>query len=239
MTAQILVVDDDPKVRLLLKRCFEQEGYGVHQASTSGEVADCLASESINLITLDLNLGQDDGLDIARNIRATSEIPIIIVSGKGELIDRVVGLELGADDYIAKPFHIREVLARVRSVLRRSEAVTSKPTDGKDTYSDRLAFNGWVADFDKLELRCGDEVCDITTGEFRLLEAFLRNPQIVLSRDRLMDLLKGHDWTPLDRSIDNQVSRLRKRIESDPSNPVLIRTVRGAGYKFTGDIEES
>lgn len=236
MAAQILVVDDDPKVRLLLKRCFEQEGYGVQEASTQREVEDCLAASPISLITLDLNLGQDDGLDIARAIRAKSDIPIIMVSGKGELIDRVVGLELGADDYISKPFHVREVLARVRSVLRRSEAGGTTVPGTPESHGKRYLFNGWIADFDKLELRRGKDPCDVTTGELKLLEVFIRNPNIVLSRDRLMDLLKGHDWTPLDRSIDNQVSRLRKKIETDPGNPELIRTVRGAGYKFTGDV---
>lgn len=237
MTAQILVVDDDPKVRLLLRRCFEQEGYTVFEAVSGQNVEDCLAANSIDLITLDLNLGEDDGLDIARAIRATSDVPIIMVSGKGELIDRVVGLELGADDYIAKPFHVREVLARVRSVLRRSESGSSDGQSPDNASGNRLTFNGWLVDFDKLELQRGDKICDITSGELRLLEAFLRNPNRVLSRDRLMDLLKGHDWTPLDRSIDNQVSRLRKKIEEDPTNPQLIRTVRGAGYKFTGDVE--
>ena len=214
-----------------------RKAYAVFEAVTGRDVDDCLAANSIDLITLDLNLGEDDGLDIARAIRTTSDVPIIMVSGKGELIDRVVGLELGADDYIAKPFHVREVLARVRSVLRRSDSGPSASQPAENSSPNRLAFNGWTVDFDRLELQRGDDPCDITTGELRLLEVFLKNPNRVLSRDRLMDLLKGHDWTPLDRSIDNQVSRLRKKIEDDPANPQLIRTVRGAGYKFTGDVE--
>lgn len=235
-TAQILVIDDDPKVRLLLRRCFVQEGYGVHEAATGNETAAQLATNTISLVTLDLNLGQEDGLDIARAIRETSDVPIIMISGKGDVIDQVIGLELGADDYISKPFHLREVLARVRSVLRRSETARGERSNAVHPELDGFTFDGWFANFDKLELRRGDVPCEVTTGELRLLEILLKHPNKVLSRDRLMDLLKGHDWMPLDRSIDNQVSRLRKKIERDPKNPTLIKTVRGAGYKFTGDI---
>lgn len=233
----ILVVDDDPKIRLLLRRCFEQEGYRVSEAENGGEVRG-RALEGISLITLDLNLGDDDGLDIAREVRSRSSIPMIMVTGKGDTIDRVVGLELGADDYISKPFHVREVLARVRSVIRRSGAEVAGSPAEQNLSEDRYRFDNWVADFSKLELRSDDGgLCDLTTGELRLLEVFLKHPNHVLSRDRIMDLLKGNDWSPLDRSIDNQIARLRKKVETDPKNPKLIKTVRGEGYKFTAAVE--
>ena len=234
----ILIVDDDPKVRLLLRRCFEPEGFDVSEAATGEEAHACLESGGVNLVTLDLGLGSEDGLNVAREVRAQSDVPIIMVTGKGDMIDRVVGLEVGADDYISKPFHVREVLARVRSVLRRyGHAETSKEPPGNEG-AQPLCFNGWVVDFTKLELKSkSGEPCELTTGEFKLLEVFLNNPKRVLSRDRLMDLLKGHDWAPTDRSIDNQVARLRKKIERDPKHPTLIKTVRGMGYSFTGDVD--
>lgn len=234
----ILIVDDDPKVRLLLRRCFEPEGYTVTEAATGEQAHACLESGGVNLVTLDLALGSEDGLDVAREIRARSDVPIIMVTGKGDTIDRVVGLEVGADDYISKPFHVREVLARVRSVLRRYCHADTPSEPPGDQGAQPVCFNGWVVDFTKLELksRTGD-LCELTTGEFKLLEVFLNNPKRVLSRDRLMDLLKGHDWAPTDRSIDNQVARLRKKIERDPKHPTLIKTVRGMGYSFTGDVE--
>ena len=234
----ILIVEDDPKIRLLLKRCFEQEGYRVSEAETGADVDACMSGGDINLVTLDLGLGSEDGLTIAREIRARSDVPIIMVTGKGDTIDRVVGLELGADDYISKPFHVREVLARVRSVLRRYNRTESSAEPAHDDRSYPVYFNGWVVDFSKLEMKSViGEPCDLTTGEFKLLEVFLKHPKRVLSRDQLMDLLKGHDWAPTDRSIDNQVARLRKKIETDPKQPILIKTVRGVGYSFTGNVE--
>lgn len=238
--AHILVVDDDPKIRLLLKRCFEQEGFTVVEAANGLEVQQGLALGSIDLITLDLNLGGEDGLTIARDIRANSDIPIIFVTGKGDLIDRVVGLEVGADDYIAKPFHLREVLARVRSVLRRAQSSAPNTVNSPKTQpnsSETYRFGDWIADFDALELRRPEgHICEMTSGEMRLLEVFVKHPRRVLSRDQLMDMLKGHDWTPNDRSLDNQIARLRKKIEDDPKKPALIKTIRGEGYSFTGDV---
>ncbi len=196
--------------------------------------------ENVSLITLDLSLGDDDGLDIAREIRTRSNIPIIMVTGKGDTIDRVVGLELGADDYISKPFHVREVLARVRSVIRRSGSAEKSWPAAANASGDCYRFENWVADFSKLELRSSEgELCDLTSGDFRLLSVLLANPNRVLSRDRLMDFLKGNEWAPMDRSIDNAIARLRKKIERDPKKPDLIKTVRGEGYKFTGTVENA
>jgi DNA-binding response OmpR family regulator len=232
----ILVVDDDAKIRTLLRRLFEGEGWQVLEASSSDEVRSQLAGGRVDLVTLDLMLDGEDGLTIARELRQDSNIPIIMVSGKGDTIDRVVGLEIGADDYITKPFHLREVLARVRAVLRRSEeaaAATSFSLAAREAF----CFGGFTVDLSKRELH-GPEglLIPLTTAEFALLEVFVRNVNRVLSRDRIMDLTKGHEWNPLDRTIDNHVARLRKKIEHDPENPLLIKTVRGIGYSFTADI---
>ncbi len=167
-------------------------------------------------------------------------VPIVMVTGKGDVIDRVVGLELGADDYITKPFHVREVLARVRTVLRRSQAMQTLPVDG-DTAADKskAAFDGFKIDFKKRELRNNsDNLIPLTSGEFQLLEVFIRHPHQVLSRDQIMDHLKGYDWSPLDRSIDNQIARLRKKIATGVGQQSLIITIRGAGYRFTADVKK-
>jgi DNA-binding response OmpR family regulator len=233
---RILVVDDDPKIRTLLRRLFEGEGWVVQEASSREEVRGQLAAGRVDLVTLDLMLGGEDGLTIARELRQESNLPIIMVSGKGDTIDRVVGLEIGADDYITKPFHVREVLARVRAVLRRSEEAATAQSLIMAA-REAFAFGGFVVDLSKRELHTADGGnIPLTTAEFALLEAFVRNVNRVLSRDRIMDLTKGHEWNPLDRTIDNHVARLRKKIEHDPENPLLIKTVRGIGYSFTADV---
>lgn len=229
----ILIVDDDPKVRTLLRRCFEGEGFGVSEAKNGAELSDALRRQTVSLITLDLSLGAENGLDLARDIRKEHNVPIIMLTGKGDAIDRVVGLELGADDYLAKPFELRELVARVRAVLRRS-AASPQPTASEHGY----AFEDWIFDIPRRSLsRATGETQELTTSEFNLLETFVKRPQRVLSRDDLMDLLKGHDWSPLDRSIDNLVARLRKKIEKDPDRPTLIKTVRGVGYTFTAEVQ--
>lgn len=233
----ILVVDDDPKVRLLLRRCFEGEGWRVSEAGSGSEFAEA-ARGHLDLITLDLNLPDTDGLALAREVRTRSAVPIIMVTGKSDTIDRVVGLELGADDYIAKPFHVREVLARVRAVLRRSDKSAPQVNSAQPEPQGTLSFDRWVLDVPKRELRTRTgEIVPLTTAEFGLLEVLARSPKIVLSRDTIMDKLKGHEWSPLDRTIDNIVAKLRKKIEVDPELPLLIKTVRGVGYSFTADVK--
>ncbi|MEQ9637682.1 MAG: response regulator [Devosia marina] len=226
----ILIVDDDPQVRRMLRRCLEDEGYEVTETG-NGDKIEAEVSEA-DLVTLDLNLGREDGLEVARRIRHVSDVPIIMITGKGEMIDRIVGLEIGADDYISKPFHLREVLARIRSVLRRSG--TSKPSIPTVAATATIRFDGFELDPSRRSFKAPDGAeIPLTTGEFDLLVVFTRHPHTVLDRDRIMDLLKGHDWAPNDRSIDNQVARLRKLIETDTRQPRLIKTVRGAGYSFT------
>ena len=223
----ILVVDDDPKVRTLLRRCFEGEGFAVSEAKNGAELRAVLERKGVTLITLDLSLGKENGLDLAREIRKDHNIPIIMLTGKGDMTDRVVGLELGADDYLAKPFALRELVARVRAVLRRTAA------PGPAGTGQQYLFEGWIFDVDQRSLkRENGEEQDLTTSEFNLLEALVKRPHRILSRDDIMDLLKGHDWSPLDRSIDNLIARLRKKVERDPEQPRLIKTVRGVGYTF-------
>jgi DNA-binding response OmpR family regulator len=234
---EILIVDDDPAIRDLLRECFESEGFRVSEAQDSHSMMARLAKGGIDLVTLDLVLDGESGLVLAAQIRAKYAIPIIMITGKGDTIDKVVGLEMGADDYISKPFHPREVIARVRAVLRRS-AERGAQAQATQQASERLAFDGWVLDLGRRELTAPDKSAHVlTTAEFNLLEALARRPQRVLSRDTIMDLLKGHDWTPYDRSIDALVSRLRRKIEADPDAPNLIKTVRGVGYVFACDVK--
>ena len=228
MPTEILVVDDDAEIRHVLRTALEREGYAVSEANCASDAKARLDRGGINLITLDLTLGADDGLALARKIRARSDIPIIMVTGKGDAIDRVVGLELGADDYVSKPFNLREVVARVRAVLRRHEPARQPP--GKPAQHERFRFGDWSLDITSRELTdTKGGIRDLTTGEFNLLELFVRRPQRVLTRDEIMDLLKGHDWSPVDRSIDALIVRLRKKIEPDPARPAHIKTVRGVG----------
>ena len=235
MPTEILVVDDDPEIRHLLRVSLERENYAVSEAKDASTARSRLDRGGIDLITLDLALGADDGLTFAREIRAHSDVPIIMVTGKGDAIDRVVGLELGADDYICKPFNLREVVARVRAVLRRHEP--ARRTAAKSALHERFGFNGWSLDITSRELTTEAGVnCELTTGEFNLLELFVRRSQRVLTRDEIMDLLKGHDWSPIDRSIDALIVRLRKKIEPEAAKPAHIKTVRGVGYVFATDV---
>lgn len=236
--AHIAIVDDDPKVRRLLRRCFEPEGYRVTEASDGADILARIAATDVDLITLDLTLGTENGLDVARRIRATSSVPIIMISGKGDTIDRIVGLEIGADDYITKPFHVREVLARVRTVLRRKEPPSPPRAQGDPQLeAERYAVGPWILDIPRRELRTQEGTpLNLTTAEFDLLTVFVQRPNRGLSRDTLMDALKGRDWAAFDRSIDSQIARLRKKIEAEPGSPTLIKTIRGVGYSLTADV---
>ena len=237
--ATILVVEDDIKVRTLLRNVLEDDGFAVLEADQRLVTLDCIAHQTVDLVTLDIHLGTESGLDLARDIRKVSTVPIVMVTGRDDVIDRIVGLEIGADDYITKPFHVREVLARIRAVLRRhqyaeADAHQSEPEPDSAAYH----FDGVVAVPDRMQVvdRKGAD-CALTSGDMTLLKVFLERPKRVLSRDQLMDLTGGVEWSPLDRTIDNQVARLRKKIERNPSEPQLIKTVRGVGYTFACDVE--
>jgi len=233
----ILIVDDEPQVRELLRTGLEGEGFSVLEASDGRQAMDLIERNPVSLVTLDLKLGGEDGLKVARELRAARNTPIIMITGKGDAIDRIVGLELGADDYIPKPFLMREVVARVRAVLRRYVGGIA-PSVPAPEGGVRYGFDGWIVDMPRREVRDpAGAVRDLTTAEFNLLALFLQRPGRVLSRDELMDLLKGHDWTPLDRSIDALVARLRKKLEPESERPMLVKTVRGVGYVFAGNVK--
>lgn len=236
---RILVVDDEEQIRTLLCNLFEREGYTVATAANGNEMRGALTAGGVDLVTLDLNLGGEDGLALARELRAANDVPMIMISAKGDEIDRVVGLELGADDYISKPFNLREVLARVRAVLRRYQPLAAQtvPADTAPRQRERYKFAGMVLDLTARELSNGTgELVELTTAEFNLLELMVKRPARVLSRNTIMDLLKGHEWSPFDRTIDTLVGRLRRKIEDDPEQPKIVKTVRGIGYAFTADV---
>ncbi len=236
--AHILVVDDEPEIRDLIERYLNSHGFRDSTAADGSGLRDVTNREHVDLILLDLVMPGEDGLQLAGDLRGTSDVAIIMLTSKGEMVDRVVGLEMGADDYVAKPFELRELLARVRSVLRRASATRSKAQASDD--GDLARFLGWRFDIASRRLVSpeGQDV-SLTTAEFSLLSAMVNNPNRVLTRDRLLDLARAGDAESFDRSIDVLVHRLRRKIESDPKNPALIKTVRGGGYLFTPDVDRA
>lgn len=227
---QILVVDDDPRIRQMLQRYFEHEGYKVTCVTNGKEMRSALSAKPFDIVLLDLVLPDQDGIDLAREIRSVSNVPIMILTGREDVVDCVVGLEVGADDYVVKPFHLREVHARLKSILRRCQTAR-KPAPNADEV---LAFEGWRLDREKRRLLNPENVeVELSTGEFEMLDAFVHNAGRVLSRDVLMDLTRHRERDPFDRSIDTQISRLRRKIEVDPARPKLIKSVRSVGYVFT------
>ncbi len=235
----ILVVDDDPKVRNMLLRYFTDEGYHVMLAESGAAMRAALDRDPTDIVLLDLVLPGEDGFALAREIRARHTIGIIMLTGRGDMIDRVVGLEVGADDYITKPFYLREVHARVKSVLRRLQPA-ARPAEASSSPPPEqiICFDGWRLNLDRRQLLAPDgQDVVLTTGEFDLLSVFVAHANRVLDRDRLMDLTRGRQWEAFDRTIDAQVARLRRKLESDPKHPALIKSVRGVGYVFTGGVE--
>jgi len=222
---RILVVDDDPGLRKLLSDYLTDAGFEVALAGDGEQMRREIARGMPDAMVMDLMLPGTDGLALTREVRASSTVPILMLSARGEEIDRVVGLEVGADDYLAKPFSPRELLARLRALLRRAQAPAAPPPEG-------LAFGHYRLDpTARRLLKDGAEV-DLSSGEFDLLKVFAERPGRVLSRDVLLDLLKGYECDPFNRTVDIRVGRLRRRIEPNPANPVFIRTVRGEGYLF-------
>ena len=234
-TSHILIVDDDREIRDLLGRFLTKHGYRVTTARDGKEMRRVLADWRIDLIVLDLMLPGEDGLSLCRQLRANSLIPIIMLTAMGEETDRIVGLEMGADDYLPKPFTPRPLLARATAVLRRAR---SEPASDRTSGDTIMIFAGWKIDLARRRLISPEDIfVDLTPGEFDLLVAFADHPQRVLSRDQLLDLARGRAAAPFDRSVDVQVSRLRRKIETDPMEPELIKTVRGGGYLFTASVE--
>src|SRR5579885_3351332 len=232
----ILVVDDQKEICEMVQDYLTSEGYRVSTAHDGPGMRRVLAQTAVDLVILDLMLPGEDGLTLARALREESNVGIIILTGRGETVDRIIGLEMGADDYLPKPFHLRELLARVKSVLRR---VQTRSAEKAVPPRSRARFAGWHLDLSSRELwsPSGREV-RLTTGEFDLLAAFVTNANQVLSRDRLLDLARNREAGPFDRTIDVQVGRLRRKIEDDPQRPTLIKTVRGGGYMFAAVVED-
>lgn len=239
----ILVVDDDARIRTMLRRYLSEEGFRVSEAADGAAMRAALERDPADLVLLDLMLPGEDGLSLARHLRESVQVPVIMLSGKADLIDRVVGLEAGADDYITKPFELREVLARIRTVLRRS---TPHPAPAHEVAAERghevaaFVFQDWRLDLVRRKLtRPGGADVSLTAGEFELLRVFVERPNRVLNREQLMDLVKGREWAANDRAIDTQVGRLRKKVETDPANPTMIKTVRGGGYVFACSVKHA
>jgi two-component system, OmpR family, response regulator len=233
--SHILIVDDHREIRDLVSRALTKEGFRVSTAADGRAMQKVLADGRIDLILLDLMLPGEDGLSLCRKLRADSNVPIIMLTAKGEEIDRVIGLEMGADDYLSKPFGSRELIARIKAVLRRTKENVSKADS--EPRPKAYHFDRWGLDTSLRALLRDDGVTvPLSTGEFDLLIALVERPQRVLNRDQLLDLARGRSAAGLDRSIDTQVSRLRKKLELDPSDPKIIKTVWGGGYMFTPDV---
>jgi DNA-binding response OmpR family regulator len=222
----ILVVDDDAALRDLLTRYLSENGYAVTAVADGEEMAQSLAQHRPELVILDLMLPGEDGFSLARRLRSNSAIPIIMLSARGEDIDRIIGLEIGADDYLAKPFNPRELLARIRAVLRRQRPTQPQAADLA------IHFGPYQLELERHRLMHDGHELALTTGEFALLRVFAERPNRVLERDWLLERLKGYERNPFDRSIDVRVNRLRRKIEADPASPQFIRTVWGEGYMF-------
>lgn len=235
-SAHILVVDDHKDIRDLVSRFLSQHGFRVTTAPDGKFMRRVLSDHKIDLVVLDLMLPGEDGLTLCRDLRAKSSTPVIMLTAMGEETDRIIGLEMGADDYVSKPFNPRELLARIKAVLRRAESLPERDMAADET---QVFFDHWKFDIAKRQLQTKEGiVVPLSTGEFNLLLTFVKRPGHVLNRDQLMDLTQGRDATPFDRSIDTQISRLRKKVEVDPKNPVIIKTVWGGGYVFTPSIKK-
>ena len=225
----ILVVDDQPDIREPLCENLQRNGFKASGAESAEQAYSLLNSQDIDLIVLDIMMPGEDGLSMCRHIAATNKTPIILLTALTDDTDRIIGLEMGADDYVSKPFNPRELIARIRSVLRRSRHAS----EDKKTNSRFIHFGEWRLDTDLGELHAADNtIITLSTGELKLLYVFIENPQTILSRDDLLNLTRGRDAFPFERSIDNMISRLRNKIEPNKAKPIYIQTVWGGGYKF-------
>ena len=226
----LLVVDDDPEIRELTQEYLQQQGFLVATVASGEEMDTYLSDHEVDLLILDLMLPGEHGLSIAQRLNKRGDLPIIIVSAQGDEVDRIVGLEVGADDYLPKPFNPRELLARVRAVLRR--ASKTKTPVVEDDLNKEVVFGRFCLDLSSHSLSCEGTLIPLTSGEFDLLAILVSNPNKVLHRDRILDLLTGAERSPFDRSIDVRVTRLRSKLEDDPAKPAYIKTIWGKGYMF-------
>lgn len=233
----LLVVDDDREIRRLLDEYLTQSGYRITGVGDGRAMRRALDEHRIDLVVLDLMMPGEDGLTLCRSLRAQSNIPVLMLTARGSEIDRIVGLEMGADDYLSKPFNPRELLARIKSILRRAKSIPHQQV-ATDVRSYR--FGEWTLDVATRNITAADGLVVLLSGaEFRLLSIFLEHPQVVLSRDQLLELVSGRETIPFDRSIDVLIGRLRKRLNDDGKEPMLIKTVRGAGYVLAARVESS
>jgi len=236
LSPHVLALDDDPQVRQLVTDYLSENELRVTAVATGRELHAVMARDTIDVVVLDLRLAGEDGMQIARKLRETSAVPILMLSGRAEEADRVMGLELGADDYLTKPFSPRELLARIRALIRRAKAQASVADEIAKVRAYR--FGNWELNIGLRKLKHGEgRQVELTNGEFSLLAAFLSAPQRVLTRDQLLDLSRLHNAEVYDRSIDVQILRLRRKIEVDPAHPEFITTQRGAGYVFAAEVE--
>jgi len=234
-SSHLLIVDDQPDILGPLATYLTQKGFRVSTAGHAGEARKALETSAIDLVVLDIMMPGEDGLSLCRFLRESRDLPVILLTAMAEETDRIVGLEMGADDYVIKPFNPRELLARIKSVLRRSNSLPVKERLPNGT---TVRFDQWLLQVASRELVGPDGVgIPLSTREFDLLSVFLNHAQVVLTRDQLLDLTRHRSGDAFDRSIDNQVSRLRKKIEIDPKNPLLIKTVWGGGYMFTAEVQ--
>ncbi|WAJ31604.1 response regulator [Antarcticirhabdus aurantiaca] len=233
----IVVVDDHREIRDLLRQYLEQQGFRVSAAEDGKALRGILSQEKPDLLVLDIMMPGDDGLSLCRELRSNNAVPIIFLTAVADETDRIVGLEVGADDYLTKPFSARELLARIKAVLRR---VNAPPRSDEPVPSQRVRFAQWTLDLQRRELQDAKGIAvSLSTGEFRLLRVFVERPGVVLTRDQLLDLTTGRGAEPFDRSVDNQVSRLRKKIEVDPRNPAVLQTEWGGGYRFAAVVSRA
>ena len=229
---KILVVDDDEKLLDLVIRYLDKEGFIVHGTHNAEEMDNYLSGDNPDLIILDLMLPGEDGLSIARRIRSTNGTPILMLSARGDDIDRIVGLEMGADDYLSKPFNPRELLARIKAILRRTQTEAIKGSI-EEASTELYSFGDFELNLTINSLSHKGKIINLTSGEYALLEAFVKHPNRILTRDHLIELIKGYERSPFDRSVDVRVTRLRKKLEENPEHPEYIRTIWGKGYIFT------
>ncbi len=229
----LLLVDDEPTLREPLAEYLTRQGFVVQEAESAAAPRTKLAQATPDLVLLDIMMPGEDGLSLCRHLVESRRLPTILLTAKGEAMDRIIGLEIGADDYVTKPFEPRELVARIRSVLRRAERPAAPATDDELLYE----FEGWQLDPLKHRLTDPDgALVPLSTAEFRMLRAFCDHPRQVLDRDRLLDMVQGREAHLFDRAVDNQISRLRRKIEADSRDPRFIQTVRGGGYRFATDV---
>jgi len=233
-STHVLFVEDDPEIGALVADFLRQSGFRVTLAQDGARMEQAMAGDAVDLLILDIMLPKEDGLSLCRRVRASGNLPVIMLTARGGEIDRIVGLEMGADDYLTKPFSTHELLARIRALLRRAQYVPPQAHSGRRTV---LTFSDWRLDLVARRLYTADGTrVPLTGGEFELLVAFCEHANKVLTREQLLEFTRGRAPAAVDRSVDIQVSRLRRKIEKDARDPVLIQTVRSGGYVFTGEV---